>query len=558
MGNKSSRTSSINHNNSSNYQYESIQDVTTYTATKAASTPTSITNGLSTNTTTLPPSSQTSMSPSEDESSSASSFDAIYELTQLFQIALPTVAVQFYTHIIFPITASYVGRNLSTDDMAAFSLASLSGNLTCISIIIGTLSASETLQPRAFAVRDYEKVGVLALRGFIMCLVMLSIPVTFLMTCVVPIYEWLGQDPNVSMLSNQWIHAYIWSVPFILCFRVIQRFLASQSIVLPCVIGASISSLIVHPLLLRFWITNFEFEGSAMSIVMTQSIQLILTILYVKYTKSYVEGTWSGINNWRVWKKVFDRKGLMTYASLSLGGVFSLSEWWYWECICFVAGRLGVIPLCVHSVTYQILPLVYMIPLGISIGFSVRIGQLLPVNVEKAKTLTVFTMLTVIMIALAVTSFLYYNEEWIVSLFTKDESVKEGCRLIWPHVCMYMLGSYIFCLNCGILRALGLQWRMGMTIVIVFWCFSLPSIIYFCIYRIEDIQDDYYREDSYPTGLDGLVTMWEIFFWSYIVVDIGLILCYTTVDWNEIGKQAALSMTRKEREGLDDNLSYED
>ncbi len=513
-----------------------------------------------------PASSIAMRNPNENDCQEETYFDAISELSMLFQIALPTVAVQFCTFIIFPITASYVGRDLTTDDMGAFSLASLSGNLTTISIIIGILSASETLQPRAFAVRDYEEVGIIALRGLFMCVVCLAVPVGFLMTCVKPIFTLLGQDAHVASLSDEWIHIYIWSVPFILCYRVIQRFLASQSIVIPCLVGAAISSLIVHPLCIKFWISKYQFVGSAMSIVVTQSIQLIITVLYIKYTKSYVQGTWKGIN-WRIIQKVFDRKGLLTYASLSFGGIIALTEWWYWECICFVAGRLGVIALCVHSVIYQIIPLVYMIPLGMSIGLSVRIGQLLPIDVNKAKILTVYAMLTVIIVALMVTALLYYNETWIVSLFTSEEDVMNGCKQIWPKVCMYILGLYIFCLNSGILRALGLQWRMGLTIIIVLWCFSLPSIIYFCIYQNEvrniSSNDIYIHENDIETGIDGLVTLWEIFFWSYIILDIALILCYTTVDWNEIGKQAAQSMKSNRKDysntmAIDDDLSYEE
>ncbi len=468
-------------------------------------------------------------------------------------------------------TASYIGRRKNNnnnnddeeDDMAAFSLASLSANLTCISILIGTLSASETLQPRAFSMKQYETVGILAWRGLMMCMVTLFVPVCVLMSSssssnnnnnnmMMSIYHILGQNDTVSHLSVEWIHMYIWSVPCMLLFRTLQRFLASQNIVFPCVVGAAISSMIIHPWLLKDCMNRYDFRGSALAIVGTQALQLIITVMYVWYNKSYVEGTlvWifdkshssssSSSNNSSsnspsndhkvIWKKVLDRKELWTYASLSFGGIFALSEWWYWESICFVAGRMGVIPLCVHSITYQIIPLIYMLPLGMSIGLSVRMGQLLPHNVEKAKTLAVYTMIVVIFLSLIVTFVMYYYQRWIISLFTSDEVIIEGCIRIWPKVCMYILGLYIFCINSGILRALGLQWRMGLTITIILWCFSLPFILYVCIHPTID------------DGMDSLVTMWDIFFWSYIVLDIGLILCYTTADWNEIGRKAKLSM----------------
>jgi len=431
--------------------------------------------------------------------------------------------------------------------MASFSLASLSGNMTCISLIIGTLSAMETLQPRAFTLREYDKVGILAIRGLVMCIIVLLIPIMILMTSMDTIFSLLGQDPTVSLLSNQWIHIFIWSVPCTLLFRVIQRFLACQNIVLPCVIGSFISSIIIHPFILRLCITYFDYQGSAISIVITQLIQVIITILYVMYTQSYVKETWNGINI-DIIRNVLNQNELLSFAKLSMGGIFSLSEWWYWESICFVAGRLGVLSLCVHSVIYQLIPLIYMIPLGISIGLSVRIGHLIPVDVMKAKYLVFYSMLLVILVSLLVTSFIWYNQLWIITLFTTDDDVIKGCVQIWPHVCVYILGLYIFCLNSGILRALGFQFRMGIIIIVSLWCISLPWIIYSCI------QNDNAEED----GINGLITMWNILFWSYTILNIGLITCYMTADWNDIGRKAAFSIKERDQTILDHSLQHLD
>jgi MATE family multidrug resistance protein len=471
--------------------------------------------------------------------------------------------------------------------MAAFSLATLSGNMTCISIIIGTLSASETLQPRAFSLKQYETVGIIALRGFIMCLLYLTIPIIILNTPSVLSYIFiicLGQDPIVTSLSIKWIHIYLYSIPFILLFRVVQRFLACQNVVMPCVIGSFVSSVLIHPFCVRLWIKYFGFNGSVLSIVVTQFIQLCITLLYIyqcnktndnnddnnddndnsnnnnKNNKKrlYIKETWNVQNTIKSWNDILTKailskegkEGMISYAKLSIGGIFALTEWWYWESICFVAGKLGVLSLCVHSITYQLIPLIYMIPLGFSIGLSVRVGQLLPIDVYKAKVLVCYTMMIVIVLASIVTALIYYNEYWIISLFTTDEDVMYGCHVIWNKVCSYVLGLYIFCLNGGILRALGLQMRMGVTIVTVLWCFSLPCIIYFCILGEysstangvdTDIDMDIDIDIDKEEQIQGLLTMWRILFWSYIILNIGLITCYVTADWDEIGRKAALS-----------------
>ena len=79
------------------------------------------------------------------------SFDIVTEGWKLLHIALPTVALQVSVFSLFPQTASAIGRKLGSEALAAFSLATLVGNITCLSVLIGTQSATETLQPRAYA-----------------------------------------------------------------------------------------------------------------------------------------------------------------------------------------------------------------------------------------------------------------------------------------------------------------------------------------------------------------------------------------------------------------------
>ena len=58
-------------------------------------------------------------------------------------------------------------------ELAAFSLGTLIGNLPCLLIVEGTLSAADTLMPRALREQRYEEVGRLAIRGATVCTVLL-------------------------------------------------------------------------------------------------------------------------------------------------------------------------------------------------------------------------------------------------------------------------------------------------------------------------------------------------------------------------------------------------
>ena len=247
-----------------------------------------------------------------------------HEAKLLFDISIPTVAVQFSAYFIYPQAASSVGRNLGTEQLAGFSLASLTGNLMCLSVIVGALTALDTLMPRAFGTHRYEEVGKLAIRGFLVCACVLMIPIIPLLTSVEQIFDALGQDPVASALASNWLRIYFLGVPFVLLFRVIQRFLASQQIVVPIAYAGLIGCFLLHPLLLRYAIPAFGFLGSAGAIVTTQFVQALLILLYLYIWPVYYPETWKGLDLSTIQEAV-EPKPMLQFFKLSMGGVVSLS-----------------------------------------------------------------------------------------------------------------------------------------------------------------------------------------------------------------------------------------
>jgi MATE family multidrug resistance protein len=468
-----------------------------------------------------------------NEKEHASSF--LQELKLLLEISVPTVAVQFSAYFIYPQTASAVGRNLGTEELAGFSLASLTGNLMCLSVIVGALSALDTLMPRAFGVKRYDEVGKLAIRGFLVCILVLLIPIIPLLTCVEHIFDALGQDPVASRLASKWLRTYFVGVPFVLLFRVIQRFLACQQIVLPIAYAGLVGCFLVHPLLLRCVIPAFGFLASAGAIVTTQFVQAMLVVVYLWIRPVYHIDTWKGISV-EVIQQAVEPKPMIKFFKLSLGGVVSLSEWWFWEVVCFLAGHMGVVPLCIHTIAYNLIPVFFMIPLGFSIGLSVRMGHLLAEgNVKRAKLIARWCMAFVMLLAITIALAVFYFQGQIVALFTSDEEVIEGCRQIWPKTCIYITMNFCFGINGGILRALGMQWRMAFLIFAVLWCAALPTLVYVLVIR--------------QGGVNAIWTCLPLF---YLVLNGLLIYRYVTADWYQVSRDI-----RKRRSSVSEEIATE-
>jgi len=70
-----------------------------------------------------------------------------------------------------------------------------------------------------------------------------------------------------------------------------------------------------------------------------------------------------------------------------------MSEWWFWELVCFFSGEFGSTSLAAHTVAYQLAPLSFMVPLGFSQALTARVGALLAEGrVAVAKRVTVWAL----------------------------------------------------------------------------------------------------------------------------------------------------------------------
>ena len=104
----------------------------------------------------------------------------------------------------------------------------------------GSLTAADTLMPRAFGAKHYDEVGRLAVRATAVGTILLAIPVIPLVFFTAHLLQALGQDAEASVLAQSWIRMYFLGAPANLAFRVIMRFLLAQHKPWPMVFSAAI------------------------------------------------------------------------------------------------------------------------------------------------------------------------------------------------------------------------------------------------------------------------------------------------------------------------------
>ena len=320
------------------------------------------------------------------------------------------------------LTASFVGRKLGPVCLNGFSLGMLTGNLLTLSVIQGLFTASDTLSPQAFGARNYGEVGRLAIRGFVLGLLLIVPMNLFLVAFMNPILVFFGQEDEPAMLATQWYRIYAVGLPFYTLYWSTWKFLAAQEIMGPLLVVLSVTCGIVLPVSLELFIDWLGFLGSAVAMVFYFATQSILLLLFLAWRQPHHRGTWNGLGAWRdavAWEP------MVAYFKLGAGGILSSSEWWYWEVLCLMIGSLGVLPLDIQTIPTQVMAVGFMVPAGIGTALAVRLGANLASNPDRARRLGLYAAVASCDLFAVLSLFLYVFRHAIFSIFTNDTEIME-------------------------------------------------------------------------------------------------------------------------------------
>lgn len=121
---------------------------------------------------------------------------------------------------------------MGTIELAAASLANITANCAALSIIIGFVSALDTLCPQAFTSPYPERTSLYAIRTSIL-LMILFIPELLVFWNAEPIFLFLRQDPSVAAAASDYLRVLSFGLPGYAVFEVTRRWLQAQQLMYP-------------------------------------------------------------------------------------------------------------------------------------------------------------------------------------------------------------------------------------------------------------------------------------------------------------------------------------
>ncbi|KTE14074.1 MATE family efflux transporter [Sphingopyxis sp. H115] len=251
-----------------------------------------------------------------------------------------------------------------------FNLAMLLG-IFGMGLVMGAspLMASE-IGRRANSVRDIRR----TFRQTLWLVAVVAVPMLFILWNTGAILNLLGQDRVLAALAQDYVRAYMWSIPLFLATLAFRNFLAALerpmwSLVVG-VVGVAGNILFNYTLIFgKFGFPALGLVGAGVGSVLTNMVMLLLMVGVVyrdrRFRRYHLLGRW-----WRSdWPRFFQMTRIGTPIAVSHAfeaGVFSAAV--------MLMGWISTAAVAAHAVALQLASLTFMVPMGLAQAATVRVG----------------------------------------------------------------------------------------------------------------------------------------------------------------------------------------
>ncbi len=399
-------------------------------------------------------------------------------LRETLMLGLPLVGTQL-AQIANGVTDTVMVGWLGVAQLAAVVLASQ----TFFVVLILGGGLSQAVLPLAAAARGSgDSAGVRrSVRMGLWVVLAYSVIAIAILSQTEPILLALGQDPRTSEWAADYMTIVMWSIVPALVIFALRSFLITLEkggIVLYATIAAAVMNGVLNYILIfgRFGAPALGIKGAAVATLISYVIGAALLAAYIAFhpaTKPYALFVRFWRPDWPAFREVL-RLGLPISGTI-------MAEVMLFYAASLMMGWLGVIPLAAHGIALQLVSISFMVPLGLSMAATVRVGFAYgrndPANLGRAAATV--QLLAAAVSALAGVCF-WLAPEFLTGLFidTADADAPAVLAAAVP----LLLGAAAFqvvdamqVVGVGLLRGLK-DTRVPMAIAIFsYWGIGLPA-----------------------------------------------------------------------------------
>ncbi|GLH82313.1 putative multidrug resistance protein NorM [Bradyrhizobium sp. SSBR45G] len=281
-------------------------------------------------------------------------------LTQLSQIAMMSTDLAF------------IGR-LGGDAVAA---AALAGTVYFVGSTfgMGLMSAVAPLAAQAFGADDAALVRR-ALRVGLWAGLVIALPIMLIALDGEAILLGLGQAPGVAHLAQEYLAGLAWGIAPMLWFLALRSFMGAvnrpEPVLWITLAAIPLNALLVYPLLYGLWgFPRLGLTGVGLATALVNTGTFLAGLWFATFRppfRDYRVLAQLGHIDWRLMRQL-----------LVIGAPISLSfllEYGLFSAAAILMGLISTPALAAHQIALQITAILFMVPFGISMAATVRVGH---------------------------------------------------------------------------------------------------------------------------------------------------------------------------------------
>lgn len=392
-------------------------------------------------------------------------------ILQITKLSLPIVIGQLGMVLMGMADVMMIGK-LDATNLAAVG-ASNAIYFFVVILGIGTLTAISPLVAKAKGGGHTKDTHIYFRKGILASLVLSAVisMITFFLTINI---EWFGQQPNVSLLVEPYLHIINTGTVFMLWFFAVKQFSDGIGLTKPSAVITIIALLLNVLLNWVFIFGHWGFDamglnGAGYATTISKIFMAVSMTVFVLTNKIY--------KPYLVSKAAVAFKGhLKEIFKVGLPSGFQ----YFFEVAAFagaaiIIGWYGEFELAAHNIAINIASVTYMIATGISAAGSILVGDAIGRKNKHDLNLAGRAALIMGAVFMGICALIFLvGKSYIVGMYTSDAIVSDMAMNLLMIAALFQLSDGIQCVGVGVLRGLSDTKVPTIIVVIAYWVIGIP------------------------------------------------------------------------------------
>ncbi len=404
-----------------------------------------------------------------------------HECIATFRLALPIILGQLSAmgmNVVDVLLAGHVDAHT----LAAVAVGGSVWTLVIVAVI-GVLMALPPSISQLVGAKQIQRIGPLFRQSLWLALLL-----GLVLFAAVRQAEWLlrfmAVDPRIIGDTLRFLKAISYGAPALALYFSLRGVSEGLGLTRPTMYFGSLGLVLLIPLGYVWTYGKFGFPvggaqglGAATAVVLW--LQLLGLFLYLLYRKHYRAYSLFGRFDWPDWRSI----GVLLRLGIPMG-IALLMEAGLFVTVALLIGSLGEAPVASHQVALNFASVAFMLPLGLAMAITVRVGNAVGRNDAQAVRYAGFvgigmTLITQTLSALGMTLF----PAAIVGLYTDDAMVAALAIQLLGLAALFQFSDGIQVAANGALRGLK-DTKLPMIITVVaYWGIGMPIGYFLAFYR---------------------------------------------------------------------------